>query len=74
MTSGLSFITSKLGSSGPQPFGLFCMYWFQVYNLVVKQSHTLHGIPLNISSTPMGTVHSYHNITDYISYALLISL
>ena len=50
---------------------LFTMYWFQVYSLVVRRSYTLQSVPLDISSTLTGTIRRYHNIADYMSYALL---
>ena len=69
----------SLAPGFPQPpvqdffFFQFILYWFQVYNLVVRQSYTLRSVPLNISSTPNGTIHSYCNITGYILYAFLMS-
>ena len=44
---------------------------FCVYTLVVRQSHTLHSIPLDISSSPSSTIRGYHNID--IFYAFLNS-
>ena len=45
---------------GVQFSGWTIMYW--------------HGAPLNISSIPIGAIHSYHSIIDYIPYALLTAL
>lgn len=33
------------------------LVWFQAYRLVVRQSHTVHSVPLSISRTPTGTLH-----------------
>lgn len=55
-------------------FKQFIMHYFQMYSLVARQSYALCSIPLNISGTPTGITYSYHNIINYISYALLTSL
>ena len=54
-------------------FFSFNFIFFQVYCLEVRQSYTLH-ILYTISSTLTGTIHSYCNIIDCISYALPTSL
>ena len=54
-------------------FSSFILYVFQVHGLVVKQPYTLYSVPLSVSGTLNGAMHSYCNIIDYISYALLTS-
>lgn len=53
-------------------FLFFIIYWFWVYGLVVRQAYILNSVPLDISSTPTGTIHSYHDVT--IPCGLLVSL
>lgn len=37
---------------------------------MVRQSFILHSVALDISSTPVGTIHSDLSVIDYIPYAL----
>lgn len=45
-------------------FKIFILYGFQVYSLVVRQSYTLHKVPLGSSCTSTGTIYNYHSIID----------
>ena len=53
-------------------FVCFILYWFQVCSLVIRQSYTVHTVPLKISSTLTGIIRIYHNILDCIPYAYLL--
>ena len=48
----------------------YFLYQFQVYSMVIRQSCTYRVSP-QYSQCPPGTTHSYSNIIDYISHALL---